>query len=273
MKLGLSNLAYSEFPTDADVERLAQLGFSGIEVAPTRIASWMDLTEERVEAFRKTLAGVGFSVPSLQAIFFGIDDVQLLGDNASFERMMAHMHVVGRIGQQLGAGIAVFGAPRQRGRGNLTEDVAFELGRDRFSRLAEISHQYGVTIGLEPVPPSYGCDFLHTWQLVKSMVNAVSLPGLGVHLDTSCVQLGGGDISEAVEQCAEQLVHFHAAEPELRDFGAPVAPHQPAAAALCASGYEKWVVIEMLEAKAKGENFLLVAAEYVAATYANRTSF
>lgn len=271
MKLGLSNLSYAGDLSDSDLKLMAELGFSGIEVAPTRIAPWSDLGTEKIRAFKTSLASAGFTVPSLQAIFLGVDGLQLLGDHSSFERMIAHMHVVGRIAEEFGARIAVFGAPRQRTRGTLTEEAAFQLGIDRLSKLADTSSKFGLTIALEPVPSAYGCDFLNTWQLVKSMVDAVALPGLAVHLDTGCVTLGDGDIGEAVEQCAERLAHFHAAEPHLRDFEYPEAFHQSASYSLHATGYDKWVVIEMLEGNTRTKNAHLVAAQFVADTYGIRS--
>ena len=103
-------------------------------------------------------------------------------------------------------------------------------------------------LGLEPVPPAYGGDFLTPWQECLAMVRAVDHPGLRLHLDTGCVLLGGGAIAEAVRAGAPWLAHFHAAEPQLGFFGAPVADHVAAAEALIGAGYTGWVSIEMREA-------------------------
>lgn len=266
MRLGLSNLAFAGTPTAAELERLAAYGFTGIEVAPGRFGPWCELTDARLAVARREFAAVGFSVPSLQAIFFGADGVALLGDAEAFERMAAHVDLVGRVGAALGAGVAVFGAPRQRSRGGLGEEEAFALGVVRLSRLAEIAAGHGVTLGLEPVPSAYSGDFVPHWRGVAAMVAAVSSPGLSIHLDTSCVELGGDDVAEAVRACVG-LRHFHAAEPELRGFEAPVADHRAAAAALRETGYDGWVVAEMLADKAAGDDPVGTAAAYVAGVY------
>ncbi|OLP52779.1 hypothetical protein BJF92_07270 [Rhizobium rhizosphaerae] len=267
MKLGLSNLAFEQEPAAPALEALAAAGFSGLEVAPTRIAPWDELTDQRLADYAGNLARFGLGVSSLQAIFFGAEGVELLGAPDAFERMRRHIHLVGRVGQALGARRAVFGAPRQRRRGELTVAQAFDLGRERLADLAEVAAHYDLVLGLEPVPQSYGCDFLDRWTQMRQMVEAVGHRGLGIHLDTSCVELSGDSIVEAIEGCAGRIVHFHAAEPDLRGFDAPVADHPGAAAALRAQGYDGWVVVEMLAAKAGGPDAAATAARYVHGVY------
>ncbi|SES27455.1 sugar phosphate isomerase/epimerase family protein [Rhizobium sp. NFR03] len=267
MKLGLSNLAFEQEPTVSELEALAAIGFTGIEVAPTRIAPWSELTDQRLADYAGNLARFGLSASSLQAIFFGAEGVELLSEPSAFERMRMHIHLVGRVGQALGARTAVFGAPRQRRRGALSVAEAFDLGRERLGALAQVAAQYGLVLGLEPVPQSYGCDFLDRWTEMREMVDAVSHPGLGIHLDTSCVELSGDSIIEAIHGCAGKIVHFHAAEPDLRGFDMPVADHPGAAATLRAQGYDGWVVVEMLAAKAGGPDAFATAARYVNRVY------
>jgi sugar phosphate isomerase/epimerase len=267
MRLGLSNLAFSEANSLEQLHRLASLGFQGVEVAPTRLGPWETLSCQKLRLFKSELEAFGLQVPSLQAIFFGTENLCLLGSNDAFSRMCQHMNRIGEISEALGAEVAVFGAPRHRSRGELPDDAAFELGIERFSALAAIAENHGFTIGLEPVPSAYGCDFLTTWQLVNAMVRDVAMRGLSVHLDTSCVELGGGNIVEAVQCCRHTLAHFHAAEPDLADFSKPTAGHAEAAHSLNEIGYDRWVVVEMLENKASGPDPVAAAANFVVNTY------
>ncbi|OLP62039.1 hypothetical protein BJF93_07945 [Xaviernesmea oryzae] len=248
-------------------EHLAKLGVSGLEIAPGRIAPWDQQTDIVQRNFRRHVESFGLTVSSLQAIFFGVDNINLLEDTQSFKRMSEHMHKVGGLAQEIGASVAVFGAPRQRSKGTLTDDEAFRIGSERFAELAETARQYDMIIGLEPVPPYYNGDFLTTWQSVLQMVRFTRHDNLKVHLDTSCVMLGGGDIAEAVVTCAAELAHFHAAEPDLKDFQNPEADHKSAFKALQQIGYDKWVAVEMLDSKAAGTDPLGTAAKYVMNIY------
>ena len=244
--IAMSNLA---FPSEAIPKSLPLWkaeGLTGIEVAPTRLAPWDELTPEMLKNYRRTLEDLGLVVPSLQALLFGKDGVALLGDEASFERLVEHLRQVAGIAALLGARIMVFGSPRHRSRGNLPVPEALVLGEERLRRCAEAVHkEAGVALGLEPVPAAYGGDFLELAEDVTSMVSAVAHPGLRLHLDTGCVKLGGGDISASVHAGASWLSHFHAAEPQLGIFANPVADHVAAARALSAIEYAGWISIEM----------------------------
>lgn len=244
--IAMSNLA---FPSEAITRSLPLWkaeGLTGIEVAPTRLAPWDELTPEMLKHYRRTLEDWGLVVPSLQALLFGKDGVALLGDEASFERLVEHLRQVAGIAALLGARIMVFGSPRQRSRGNLPNPEALVLGEERLRKCAEAVHEEaGVALGLEPVPAAYGGDFLETAEDVTSMVRAVAHPGLRLHLDTGCVKLGGGDISASVHAGASWLSHFHAAEPQLGPFTSPVSDHRAAAKALSEVGYGGWISIEM----------------------------
>jgi sugar phosphate isomerase/epimerase len=160
--------------------------------------------------------------------------------------MLGHIRRVTAIAATLGAEVLVFGAPKQRTKGDLTEEAAFLLGVRRLGILAQACADKGVTLGLEPVPAAYGGDFLPTWQDVQRMVDAVASSHIAVHLDTACIKLGGGDIGEAIASTQSSLKHFHIAEPQLGNFANPLEEHTIAAAALHKAGYNGWLAIEML---------------------------
>jgi sugar phosphate isomerase/epimerase len=267
MKLAISNLAFPSSLQAAEWAALSSSGVEGIEVAPTRLGEWETLSEARMEQFRQQLAEHRLVVSSLQAILFGVPGVQLLAGDTEFQTLKSHMHRVGSIAAALGAGVAVFGAPKQRSKGELSDDDAFKLGVDRFRVLADVCAQYDVVIGLEPVPAAYAGDFLPTWQDVARMVDEVQSPHLRVHLDTACVLLGGGDIAAAIAETSKSLAHFHIAEPKLTNFTNPVSEHAAAAKALAETGYEGWLSIEMMEDPDKAFECALSAVEFARRTY------
>ena len=247
MRLAVSNLAIPDSATAHDLAALPQRGVAGIEVAPTRIAPWDALTPPRLAAYRGRMADAGLMVPSLQALLFGTEGLHLLRDPAAFDAMLAHLRHVARVGVALGAGIGVFGSPRNRQRGAMPAEAAWALARDRFAVLARAVAEEGFSLGLEPVPPVYGGDFLTVADEVIRMVAEVNHPGLRVHLDTGCVLLGGDAIATAIAAAGPALGHFHVAEPKLGPFRHPQAEHAAAAAALRRAGYDRWITIEMLE--------------------------
>lgn len=246
-RLSFSNLAWPATALSEALSLLSEFGVQGIEVAPTRIASWDALHPKDLKNYRAELAEAGLVPSSLQAIFFGVNDAQLLGTPAQFETMRQHIHRIGEIGQVLGASVAVFGAPRNRNRGERPVETATDLAAERLLKLGVAAQEHGLVMAMEPVPELYNSDFLQTWQEVLSLVRQVDHPSIRLHLDTACVALGGGDIAEAISAGSAELVHFHAAQPKLGDFTEPLPGHEVAGQALRAVGYEGWIAVEMLE--------------------------
>jgi sugar phosphate isomerase/epimerase len=247
MRLAISNLAWPSAQDDIVFDRLARLGVSGVEVAPTRLAAWDALPASLLIDYRTRLEAAGLVVSSLQAVLFGRPALQLLGEGAAFEGMVEHMRHVADIGAILGAGVLVFGAPRNRLRSGMELDSAWDRARERLRLLGDVTFPAGIAIGIEPVPAVYGGDFLTSWSDVLRMVRDVDHPGVRVHLDTGCVALGGDSIETAIAESKDVLAHFHAAQPQLGDFRDPLPNHGAAAAALHATGYDRWVAIEMRE--------------------------
>ncbi|ADU13925.1 sugar phosphate isomerase/epimerase family protein [Asticcacaulis excentricus] len=268
MKLALSNLALKADVSQDYLRTLRSRGISGIEVAPTRIAPWEELTNDVVDRYRATLAEADLVVPSLQALLFGINDAQLLGDEAAFDIMATHLKKVARIGTRLGANVGVFGSPRNRDRGNLEVQAAWELGRERFGKLARLVADEGFSLGIEPVPEFYGGNFVDTSDAVIQMVDEVGHEGLCVHFDTGCISLGGGSISDAIQTAGDRLAHFHIAEPKLASLRNPSIDHADAAKALKAINYDHWIAIEMLEPAGTASDDVLFSVDYAVKTYA-----
>ena len=268
MQLAVSNIAWSAEETRRVLGVLKALGAAGVEVAPTRIAEWDDLDEQRLKIYRREIEGEGLRVSSLQAILFGKPGATLLGDEAGFDALLEHMAKVSDIAETLGAGTLVFGAPKNRLRGALSPEEARALGRERFGRLAAMLSGRSVVIGIEPVPAFYGGDFLASAQSVIDMVRLVNAPNIRVHLDTGCAKLGGDDIGNAIRAAGDLLCHFHAAEPNLRDFSAPAMDHSGASQALRDAHYGRWVAIEMRDSPEKAVEAVRQAVQWVSRTYA-----
>lgn len=267
MKFSVSNLAWAPDVEDQAFALLTAAGFSGIEVAPTRIADWADLDAARIAAYRRKCDVAGLSVSSLQAIFFNRPDAQLLGDASGFSAMLEHTRHVANIGGTLGASVAVFGAPRNRIRGTLNREEAEALAVDRLQQLGDILRPSGMVLGLEPVPTYYGADFVNHIDDLAALVDACAHPAIGLHFDCACVHLAGDDVISALGRYGRSIVHYHAAEPDLGPFDEPRCDHGAAARALRTAGYNRWLAIEMRQQGESGLPALQKALALVGSTY------
>ena len=124
-----------------------------------------------------------------------------------------------------------------------------------------------MVIGIEPIPPVYGGDFLTSARSVIDMVDLMRCTNIRVHLDTGCVKLGGDAIAEAIHGAGKKLCHFHASELDLGNFAAPVMDHVAASKALRDEKYEGWIVIEMRESPTDPLKAVEQAVRWVSNTY------
>ena len=268
-RLGVSNLAW---PARAEVSALALLaerGAQGVEVAPTRIAPWDEITPQRLSAFRRDCTQAGLLVSSLQAIFYGVPEASLLGDAAGFSTMCEHVRRVAGIADALGAGVAVFGAPKSRLRGELAPAEAMLRGAERLRQLGDLAAGGGLILGMEPVPPVYGADFLNHASDIVEIVYRTDHPSVRAHLDTACISLAGDDVATAIRSAAPLLAHYHMTEPQLGPFTSPTRDHALAGATLNEIGYAGWVVIEMREVEGADDGLgaIATAIDYAGAHY------
>ncbi|APH59851.1 sugar phosphate isomerase/epimerase family protein [Granulibacter bethesdensis] len=265
--LGVSNLAWPAHADTAVMPCLPTCGVEGIEVAPTRIAPWEDLTTTLARRFRQDCKAHGLVVPSMQAIFYARPDLQLLGNAQAFSDMCKHMYHLAQIAEALGATVAVFGAPKNRLRGALTQSQAMELAAERLSVLGDIAAAGGLVLGMEPVPGIYGGDFLQRAEDVIELVHSINNPHVQVHLDTACITLAGDSPRDAIQSSRQTLIHYHVSEPNLSNFDSPFCSHDSAGRALKEIKYSRWIVIEMLD---KGEfmiDFLRNSINFVQNNY------
>jgi D-psicose/D-tagatose/L-ribulose 3-epimerase len=267
VKLAVSNIAWSS-PFEAEATAaLRTLGVRALELAPTR--PWPDWTGASVEnaaILREMYSARGFSIPSLQAILFGKPQCKLFGADSERASLLEHLRLCADLAAALGAHSLVFGAPKNRDLNGLAPGKAFDSARETFAEVAGYYHSKGVCLCLEANPPQYGCTFITNSREASRLVRAVDSAGFRLHLDTACLFLAGEDIPSAIEANHEILQHFHASEPNLGTFHAPLIDHAGAARALRSIGYSSWISLEMREAE-QPVAALEEAVRFVAATY------
>ena len=271
-KFAVSNLAWPAHMDVLAMELLPAMGVNGVEVAPTKIANWSDLTYSLLLDFRQRIQNAGLIVSSLQAILFDLPSYQLLDDVEQFKYFESHFFRLTEIADILGAKNLVFGSPKNRKLCGLSNRDAWQVGLERMDRLGSIANSAGIIIGIEPVPIFYGNEFLTSWRQVLSFVDELSNPGVRVHLDTGCVAMNGDSILEAITSCANVMCHFQVAQPQLADFAIPHPDHLIAAKALEKIEYSKWISLEMQQSKLNSIETITHAVKFVTSTYLMRNA-
>ena len=245
MKLTISNIAWTDADDEAMLSLLPSLGVNAVELAPTRIWAEWEFAESDVSAYRKFLQTKGLACSSLQAIVYKKPDLKVFGSAAERAGLVAHLKRVADLAALLGTKPLVFGAPKNRDRGDLDEKTAFAQAADLFAEVGDYCQQQGVCLCIEPNPVDYGCNFVTDSQSGAQLVRSVNSPGFRLHLDAAGMYLAGEDIPHALSSTIDVLEHVHISEPNLGNFSAPQVAHEQVAATLRSLDWNKWISIEM----------------------------
>ncbi len=249
MRLAVSNIAW---PAEADDEAaavLAACGAGGVEIAPTKV--WPRPTEasaDSVAAYRRRWEDRGLPIAAMQALLFGRDDLTLFADPATRTRTADYLRLIIDLAAGLGATALVFGSPKNRARGELSQSEAEAIAVPLFRDLGRHAAARGVEFCIEPNPTQYRCDFVTTSAEAAAFVSKVDQDGFGLHLDVGGMTLAGEDPQQTFADAGGRWRHLHVSEPFLTPIGSGDTDHAAVAAALGRSGFGGWVSIEMREA-------------------------
>ena len=244
MKLAISNIAWQQHNDTEILSGLRERGVRGIEIAPTKVwPEWQGACTEEAILYGNRMRDAGFELPAMQAILFGQPELQVF-DQTSHGKFIDHIKNVADLAQGMGVKVLVFGAPKNRIRGQLQMHDAMVRATDFFRNIAEICHERNCCIGLEHNPVEYGCDFVTNVADAKELVEMVDHPGFQLHLDSAGIHMCGSNMSDVIRN-AQEFVHFHISEPMLEPISGGVVDHMSAADTLIEIGYTGWVSIEM----------------------------
>lgn len=264
-KVAISNIAW---PQDAEREALAlcgSLGFTGLEIAPGRSFPGWPQTAADIAAVKAIAADHGLQIVALQGILFGVEHVELFVSESTRARLADHLHKVADLANALGAGAAVYGAPRSRDPGDLPAKAAQDVAADFFATVAPAFETADSCLAFEANDASYGCRFVTRTQEAVEFVQRVDRSGVRLQIDTGTMFLGG-ESTDVIRDAVPVAGHFHASEPQLRPLGTGDADHRPIADALRAAHYDGWISVEMRET-ADWRSNIARAADLMATVY------
>lgn len=247
MKLSISNIAWSEHDNMEVFSYLRKNGFTGIEVAPTKICSeWKDITIKKTKSYKRFLADEGFSIPAIQAILFNKQELEIFNPR-KLDALRDHFKQVADIAYNLGAKTIVFGAPKNRRRHHLSIDEALNQGQEVFYELSEICKERECIIGIENNPIEYNCDFLSNIADIVQFTDKLNHESCKLHLDSAGVFMNSKivDGEVIIESINHDIAHYHISEPMLEPITGGLVPHKRYIDAVTRQGYNKWLSVEM----------------------------
>jgi len=246
--LAVSNIALPTLDHGPILDELTAMGFSGIEVAPTR--AWARVgddspTAAEVDAYRKRLEAAGLRAVGLHSLFYGQSGMSLFSHGEDRQRTLDFLGRLAAICRDLGGRTLIFGSPPARRRGTLAPAAADDMAAAFFADLSVAIESLGVCVCLEPLGPDE-TDFVNRVEDALRIVRRVNHPAFRCQIDAKALVANSEADRAPFIGAWDVLAHYHANEPDLLPLGTTGrVDHAALGGWLADVGYDGWVSLEM----------------------------
>lgn len=244
MKYAISNIALPAYDHARLLTDIAAIGYTGIEVAPSRAwdDTWHGLTNTQVADYRKAVEHAGLEVVGLHSLVFDHPELQLFGDADSARATLDFMVHLSGLCRDLGGRTLIWGGGRRRG--DVPSDDAFARAVEFMGTLCARTSDHGTVFCFEPLGPK-DSDFVNGLSEARAITDAVGRPNLKLQIDAKAL-VENGEVDQGVFDAArDQLVHVHANEPGLDVLGrSGTIDHARIGGMLMNIGYQGYVSAE-----------------------------
>ena len=218
MKLSLSNIALSQYHQESELMGLHDLGFLGLEVAPSRVwpNTWNSLTGGAINKYRKLVQRAELNVVGLHSLFFDQKALGLFTTGDQRLKTLDFLVHLSKVCRDLGGKTMIYGGGRWRGTKSL--DLAKKLAIDFVSELIPRIESHGTILCFEPLG-TRDSDFVNSITDSIELVKYFNHSSFRVQIDAKGL-VENEELSAATFYNAKPyLVHVHVNEPDLGELG------------------------------------------------------
>jgi sugar phosphate isomerase/epimerase len=265
MKFAICNETFVDWPLDRALGFAAECGYAGIEFAPFTLgASARDISPPQRREIVRLVQAAGLKTVGLHWLLAKTTGLHLTSPDAAVRRRTAeYLADLARLCRDLEGSLMVLGSPQQR---NLASGVS---PTDGIRYAAEVIHialpaleESGVVFAVEPLGPAEG-NFLLTADDGVRLIEMVGSPQCRLHLDCKAMSSETTPIPDLIRRHREQLVHFHANDPNRQGPGFGELKFEPILAALEEIRYGGWVSVEVFDYSPGVEQLARRSIEYL----------
>lgn len=239
--LAVSNIGWSNEQDDYVYRIMKQKGYSGLEIAPTRIfpEAPYDRRNDAEVWSEKLRNDYGFMIPSMQSIWFGHQE-NIFGSSKERQMLLDYTRKAVDFAKTIKCKNLVLGCPKNR---NMPEGADPETGVRFLKEIADYALEQGTVIGMEANPPIYHTNYINDTLSALALIEKVNSEGFRLNLDVGTMIQNEEDISELAEK-VYLISHVHISEPGLKPIEER-ALHRELRKILEDGGYQGFVSIEM----------------------------
>ncbi len=246
MKLCISHIAWPAENEQEYLDLVAELGCTGLEIAPSRIWPEPVITslKERYQ-YRSLVESAGLKIVSLHALLYTRPDLGLFKGNAINRKTIEYIKELCFIAGDLGAKKLVFGSPGNRVRGKISHSQAMNDAAEFFFQISEYARAAKVCLCIEPLGV-VETDFITSALDGLELVQMVNSSGFGRHLASKAVSGEENDVEQVMIKTVPYSKHYHISEPGLAPISiSGTVDHMTMGKILHKYNYKGYVSIEM----------------------------
>lgn len=265
MRFAICNETFQDWPFEKAFAFAAELGYTGIEVAPFTIETdARRITAARRDEVRRQAADAGLAIIGLHWLLAKTEGFCVTSSDPARRRSVAaYLEELARLCHDLGGKVLVFGSPQQRNLApGMPHDEGLKYAADVFRSILPVLEQTDTTLAIEPLGPSEG-NFLLTAASGAKLVEMVGDPRCRLHLDCKAMSSETTPIPELLKRHAPILEHFHANDPNRQGPGFGELDFLPILEALGAIDYRGWVSVEVFDYTPGVERLARESIEYL----------
>ena len=244
-KLSISNIGWNEEYDEEMYKYLSDIGFKGLEIAPTRIIKNNPYDElNKIKDFYEYIKlKYNLSISSMQSIWYGKSE-NIFTANDDYQELINYTKKAIDFASMINCKNLVFGCPRNRNiPDNLNKEEALKIFREFLIEIGQYAKTKNTVFSIEANPSIYNTNFINTTKEAIDIVKNVNIDSIKVNLDLGTMIYNKEDIDILVDNI-NYINHIHISEPylekiEKRDL------HNKLVNILKASKYNKFISIEM----------------------------
>lgn len=251
-------------PIEETIDRIAALGFDGVEIAPFTIAeSVEEISSERRRTIRERakdrgieIVGLHWLLVSPKGLHLTTADSDVRGNTARYISALADFCA------DVGGKVMILGSPKQRDLlAGTSPREAFDRAVGVLREAARTCEARGVKLLVEALHPRE-TTFLQSIEEAIALSEAVDSPSVGYMLDCKAMSGMPAGIEGTIAKHGANAGHFHANEPDGRGPGMSGAiDFRPILHALAESGFDGWISTEPFDYRPDPEAVARTALE------------
>ncbi len=249
MKYAICNETFEGWEHSQICARIAQLGYTGLEVAPFTLAPRItDVSAARRSELRKEAEAAGVQIIGLHWLLAKTEGFHLTSPDAAVrKRTGEYLAELARAAADLGGDILVLGSPVQRNvpMGH-TRGEAEDFALNTISHCLPALEKSGVYLCLEPLTPAE-TNFMNSAAEGAAMCRRLAHPFVKLHLDVKAMSCESKPTPDVIRENKEYFRHFHANDPNKRGPGFGETDFKPIFQALRDVNYTNWVSVEVFD--------------------------